>query len=360
MFATKRRFEPSVVQRLLDEPYKFEFFQAVRLLEIWLKQNGVSQKSAVSDYLRFKNRITLSFPASELDALIPQPPTIGKTDAQVLAALRKGELNHISITPTFMGFLGGNGALPAHYTERIATHMLLERDDGPKAFLDTFSNRALALFYEAWRKYRLALKYEHSQEDRFLPLLLSLAGIGQPSLQNRLNAGGEGVLDQSIAYYAAAFRQRPVSAASMQKVLSAYFVAPIQIAQFIGGWYAVPQHQQTQLGGSSAVLGSGAMAGTRVWQRDLCMHLVIGPLAREMFDDFLPTKRAAKALKKMLTMFTGMSIEYEVRLVLRKEDVNGISLNANENVGRLGWNSFLMTEPATEDRQDVRYKIHAL
>ena len=62
-----------------------------------------------------------------------------------------------------------SGALPAHYTERIAAHGLYERDDGPRAFLDTFSNRTLSLFYQAWRKYRLELKYQGGAKDGFLP-----------------------------------------------------------------------------------------------------------------------------------------------------------------------------------------------
>lgn len=359
MFASKRRFEPSVVQRLFDEPYKFEYFQAVRVLELWLKQNGVTHQGAVSEYLRFRNRITLSFPPSELESLKVSPSHVANNDAAILEALRTGELEHINITPTFMGLLGGNGALPAHYTERVAEQVIYERDEGPKEFLDTFSNRSLALFYEAWRKYRLELKYEHNKEDKFLPLLLALAGLGQQPLLNRLNTEGEAVLDESIAFYAAAFRNRPSSAALIQRVLTAYFNVTIKIEQFIGGWIKVPEHQQTRLGSQGAMLGGGAMMGERVWQRDLCMKVRIGPLMREKFDEFLPTKRSAKALEKMLTMFTSMSLEYQVELVLRKEDVQGMSLGTG-GAAKLGWSSFLMTEQAHEDREDVRYSIHAL
>ncbi|WP_394780050.1 type VI secretion system baseplate subunit TssG [Undibacterium sp.] len=360
MLAAKRRFEPSVVQRLLDEPYRFQFFQAVRVLELWLKQNGVPHDNAVAGYLRFKNRVSLSFPASEVDALAPYPATIQRTDNELLAALLSGELSHIGVTPSFMGFLGGNGTLPAHYTERIAEHQLFEKDEGPKAFLDTFSNRAVALFYQAWRKYRLELKYELGGEDKFLPLLLSLAGVGHKALQRRNSEDEEGVFDQTMGYYASAMMQRPASAAYMQQVLSEYFSVPVAIEQFIGFWYDVPQHQQTMLGASNAVLGSEAMAGSRVWQRDLRMKVVIGPLAKDDFETFLPGEQAAKSLEKMLTMFSNLCLEYEVQLILRKQDVHGTSLEAERTGGRLGWDSFLTTGDATEDRQDVKYEIHAL
>ncbi|CAN5782399.1 type VI secretion system baseplate subunit TssG [soil metagenome] len=360
MFATKRRFEPSLIQQLLDKPYRFQFFQAVRVFEIWLKQNGVSHDNAVADYLRFKNRTALSFPASELETLKLHPSSIQKTDADLHHALQSGELAHIDITPTFMGFLGGNGTLPAHYTERIAAHTLFEKDEGPKAFLDTFSNRAVALFYQAWRKYRLEFKYETGKQDKFLPLLLSFAGIGHRSLQNRLSPDQAGVLDQSMGYYASAFMQRPASAAHMQKVLSEYFAVPFTIEQFIGCWYEVPAQQQTVLGVANATLGAEAMIGARVWQRDLRLRLVVGPLSRDKFDTFLPGAAAAMALEKMLGMFSNLCLEFEVQLVLRKQDVAGMTFATKSHGGRLGWDSFLMTERADEDRSQVRYVIHAL
>lgn len=360
MFATKRRFEPSVVQRLLDEPYRFQFFQAVRIVELWLKQNGVPHENAVADYVRFKNRTSLSFPASELEALKLQPASIKKTDADMQIALQNGELGQIAITPTFMGFLGGNGALPAHYTESIAAQELFEKDESARAFLDTFSNRAVALFYQAWRKYRLELKYELGKQDRFLPLLLSIAGLGHESLQNRLEPEAQGVLDQSMGFYAAALMQRPASAAHMQAVLSEYFGVPFLIEQFVGSWYEVPEQQQTMLGSVNATLGSEAMVGSRVWQRDLRMRLMIGPLNRAKFDTFLPGAAAARALEHMLAMLSNLCLEFEVQLVLRKQDVVGMNFASATNGGRLGWDSFLMTERATEDRNHVRYVIQGL
>jgi type VI secretion system protein ImpH len=359
MLATKRRFEPSVIQRLLDEPYRFHFFQAVRMLELWLKRNDVPHADAVSDYLRFRNTLSLRFPPSEIEALRVDSDCKVATDRELLEALNAGKLNFIGMTPSFMGFLGSSGALPAHYTERIASHQLYERDESPRAFLDTFSNRAVALFYEAWRKYRIEYKYELDGEDRFLPLLKSFAGIGHRSLEQRLVDDEGGVLDETLGCYAAAMRHRPASTALMQKVLQEYFAVPISLQQFIGFWYEVPEEQQTMLGSESAVLGATAMAGARVWQRDLRMRLSIGPLCQSDFDAFLPHGRAAKALEKMLTMFTGVCLEYEVQLVLRAQDVRNASLGSQPIGGRLGWDTF-MSLAEKNDRSDVCYQIHAL
>lgn len=360
MLATKRRFEPSVIQRLLDEPYRFQFFQAVRMLELWLKRNGVPHESAVADYLRFKNTVSLNFPPSEIEALAAEAKELLDTDHALLDALQNDELQHINLTPSFMGFLGGSGTLPSHYTERIAGHLLYEKDESPKAFLDTFSNRSVALFYEAWRKYRLEFKYELEGKDRFLPLLLSLAGLGHSSLQGRMNENGQGVLDETIGFYSAALQSRPPSAAYIQRVLEEYFAVPVVIKQFIGCWYAVPHEQQTMLGGNNAILGSAAMVGARVWQRDLRLGMTIGPLCKKDFIAFLPGGKAAIALEKMLAMFSSLCLEYEVQLVLRADEVSGASLASDRIGGQLGWDTFLATKTELEDRADVRYEIHAL
>jgi type VI secretion system protein ImpH len=361
MPATKRRFEPAVIERLFKEPYRFEYFQAVRMLELWLKRHGTPEQGLVANFLRFQNSTSLGFPASQLEAIATEPREVGRDARSLGEGLKSSTLKYVRLTPAFMGLLGGNGVLPAHYTERIAEHQFNQRDDGARALLDTFSNRSLALFYAAWRKYRLALAYQVDGKDRFLPLLLGLAGLGGDALRKRLADDDDGaVLDESIGYFAASIRHRPASAVQIARVLSEYFGHPVRAEQFVGSWYAVPLAQQTTLGSATAVLGSSALAGARVWQRDLRLRVVIGPLDRAGFNAFLPGGRAARALKSLLTMFTGVTLEYDVELVLRAADVRSVTMTNGSTVGRLGWDAYLVEGVQTLDRQDVRYEIHAI
>jgi len=359
MFTPKRRFEPAVIERLFQAPWRFEFFQAVRMLELWLERKGMPREGLVANYLRFQNSTSLGFPASQLEAIATEPRGLPRDALTLGAALQAGTLRYVHLTPAFMGLLGGNGVLPAHYTERIAEHQAWQRDEGARALLDTFSNRSLALFYQAWCKYRLALKYQPGGRDGFLPLLLSIAGLGSDALRRRL-AGDEAgaVLDESIGYFAASLRHRPASAPQMARVLSEYFGHSVSAEQFIGSWYPLPLDQQTVLGHPTAVLGSSAMAGGRVWQRDLRLRLVIGPLDHAGFVAFLPGGRAARALKSLVTMFTGVTLEYEVALVLRAADVRSVRMVPGQTLGRLGWDAYLVEGVQVEDRSDVHYGIH--
>jgi type VI secretion system protein ImpH len=355
---TKRRFEPAVIERLFKEPYRFEYFNAVRMLELWLARHGIAQDEMVPGFLRFQNSTSLSFPASQIEAIDTEPSGLSR-DANALAeALHSATLKYVRITPAFMGLLGNSGVLPAHYTERFAEHQLHQKDNGPQAFLDTFSNRSLALFYQAWRKYRLAFKCQPGGHDTFLPLLLSLAGIGHASLCRRLANEETGcVLDESIGYFAASIRHRPTSAVQIARLLSEYFGRQVLIKQFVGAWYDVPLEQQSMLGGASAIVGAGALVGARVWQCALRMRLSIGPMDYVSFSAFLPGGACAKALKSMLLMLTGVALEYEVELVLRAADVRGAVLSAGSTGSRLGWDSYLVGRPQDADRNDVHYEI---
>ena len=117
------------------------------------------------------------------------------TDEAFIAALEEGALDNLAITPSFFGMLGGQGALPLRYTEIVAERESVWRDRAARAFFDIFSNRATALFYLAWKKYRLPLQYEVDNSKHYLPLLLSLAGAADKTLRRDLT-GTPGAIER--------------------------------------------------------------------------------------------------------------------------------------------------------------------
>jgi type VI secretion system protein ImpH len=356
----QRRRDLSVIEEFFREPHNFRFFQAVRLLELW--RAAANPKDAPDSYAqkywRFVNSSSLSFPASEIagaKAYIDDFKPV--LQDELLPELKADNVNVIEITPTFLGLLGVQGALPLHYSERLAYFESQKRDPGARAFFDMFSNRVVYLFYTAWKKYRPAILHESDKNDRFLGLFMALAGLGHPALRNRLNDGEGAVPDAALARYTTALRQRPPSAKFIEHVLSEYFGTPLKIEQFIGNWYNVPERYQTELGGNAAVLGKSAHIGERVWQRNLRMRIRIGPLRAKMFENFLPSGDQAAALKKLLFLMTGSTFEYEIRLSHHKDDIYGCILD-ERNGARLGWDTFLCTQRAQQHRDDARYVIH--
>lgn len=362
--------DASPIDRLLEEPQGFEFHQSVRLLQGLLRRLPVEERPAI----RFRNTLSLSFPASELLAIDTQrrqgdsAEEGGSEVATEVSTPGFGTHHHlerIELTPAFMGLLGVTGALPLSYSEQFAQREGAGRDGAARAFLDIFQHRAVSLFHDAWRKHRLPLQFETDRRERYLPLVLSLVGLGEPALRRRLRGDEGGVADDALAFYAGLLQRRVVSAHHLQRVLADYFGVPVLVTQFVGRWFELESDCQVVLGDSAAQrLGRDTVLGPRVWQRDLRARVGIGPMSRAQHRRFLPGGPAALALRELLTLVSGVSIEYEVHLTLRAADVAGSLLpgtaQAEGEGPRLGWDSYLISRPCTEDRAEAVYDVHTL
>lgn len=349
MPAPHRPRPPAVIERLLAQPQGFEFFQAVRLLQRWLDEDGSGARR-----LRFRNSLAMGFPAGEIESLALRRGDEGRGTG---AGTDAGTVESVTLTPSFIGLLGSQGALPHHYTEQIAQRELYDRDPSARAFLDLFTHRAVELLQSAWEKHRLHLQYESDGAQRFLPLVLALTGLGQGPLRARMEADAGGVADESVAYFAGAVHGRGRSAAQVQRLLSGYLGVPVRIDSFVGRWTTLPP-QATSVLGLRGTLGQDAVMGERVWQRDLAVRVVLGPLDRRRYLRFLPGGAGERALRRWFVLLTGVSLDVEVRLLLQREAVRGITLDsADTTTGRLGWDTFLLTEPETRDREDVCYDL---
>ncbi len=360
MQAAQRAIDPGVVERLLDEPYRFQFFQAVRVLETWFSRRNEGRESERSaEPIVFRNSLALTFPASELEHALPYDEAgqaLVGTDAW-RPALSDRTVDRVELTPAFFGLLGGQGALPLHYTEQLIGRAHIQRDHAAREFFDVFSNRATALFYAAWKKYRLPFHYELDRDERYLPLLLALAGVPDAPTRAKVQGGPGTLLDEAIAGYALPARHRPMSAAYLARTLTDYFRVPVSVEQFAGRWYTVPSERITVLGRVNATLGATALAGERVWQRDMRARIVVGPLRKRDYEAFLPGEARAVALERMLTLLAGITIEYEVSLVLAREEVGTSRLGGG---ARLGYDAFLCTREAEHDRDDARYELNVI
>ena len=367
MFTPQRRLAAGVMEELLQSPQQFSFFQAVRLLDRWLADGDRAGQSL--SRVNFRNTLSLSFPASEIESLVLHRK--GDVRADESGSIQRDQVERIDLTPAFMGLLGVSGALPLYYTEMLAQREHDHKDHAARAFLDVFSHRAVALFYQAWRKHRLAVQYEGAHRQRFLPEVLALAGLGQRGLRERLTGALGDVDDEALAFHAGALQRRTLSARQLQQVLQSYLQVPVRIEQFVGRWYRLPDAARGYLGviaggrggqvPTTGVLGRSAMLGERVWQRDMRVRVVLGPLDSNGLQRFLPGGRGAAALKSWLTMLNGVALEYEVNLTLQREAVQGCTLHSQRpsRESRLGWDTFLQTRPAAHDRSDVHYDIHA-
>ena len=315
-------------QLLLEEPYRFEFFQAVRLLE-----KIHSQKKPVGDtalpyeeIVRFRSRIAMDFPSSEIHEIFEtRDGSPGEPKTEVIV--------------NFMGMAGVSGVLPAHYTELVLDR-IRHRDTTLWSFLDIFTHRAVSMFFRAWAKYRFPVGYERG-DDAFTGFLFDIAGLGTKGLRGR-----SAIDDESLLSYVGLIAQRPHSNNALENILSDYFGVPVKVQQFFGQWLQLGPQDVTIVGRQNTALGLNAIAGNKVWDQQSKIRVLFGPLTFTQFLGFLPNGSAHAAAKAIIRFFTGIELDFDFRLKLAGREVPGCILTTRAaRRPMLGWTSFLKTKP---------------
>jgi type VI secretion system protein ImpH len=330
-----------VATELREAPYRFEFFQAMRLLErIQPDRKTVGRFTNPKDEaVRMGSHPSLDFPASQIQSL---------EWSEDGSAAPKMKVN-------FLGLVGSQGVLPHWYTTLILERMRA-RDSTIPEFLDIFHHRLLSFFYQAWEKYRFAVAYERGERDKFSHHLLDLIGLGTQGLQNR-----QDVDDDACLYFAGLLSQRPRSARALELLISDYFEVPVRVEQMLGSWNRIAPSDECWLGERvtpSEQLGMGALVGDEVWDQQARARICIGPLSLEQYLDFLPDGSAYPALRAMARFFSGGEIDYEVQLILDREEVPRCELGgAGSEAPRLGWVTWMKSKTIDRDPQDTILKL---
>ncbi len=324
------------IERVIgEEPYRFSFFQAVRVLERLLRDRNVPGRFANprTEAVRFAAHNSNAFPASEIQSL-----------------QWRGERAPLMVV-NFMGLTGPEGVLPLYYTQFVADRVRA-KDTAPRDFLDIFNHRMISLFYQAWERYRFTVQYERGGGDRLSQYLLDLVGLGTKGLGNR-----QAVADISLVYYAGLLGQRPRSAQALRQLIEDYFEVPAEIVQFAGAWYRLDLPTQCRLdtgASESEQLAVGAVVGDEIWDEQSRVRIRLGPLALEQYQDFLPTGTAFEPLRALTRFFGGSEFDFEVQLVLKREEVPGCELGRGDlTAPRLGWITWAKSAAMGRDPDDT-------
>lgn len=343
MAAEGRRADAPLTGVLFDEAYRFEFFQAVRLLErIYPERKPVGRNDSTPgrEVVRFRTRQSLEFPASQIHQL-SRP------------AAANGEEPPPQMMVAFMGLTGPTGVLPTHYTE-LAADRARYKDTALWEFLDLFNHRMISLFYRAWEKYRFHVAYERREEDRFTEYLFDIVGMGTRGLRGRLGQPDEGLL-----LYGGLIAQRPHSATAIAAILSDRFDAPARIWQFKGQWLRIEEDSITRLGVANSDLGVSAIVGTRVWDDQSKFRIRFGALTLRQFMTLIPAGDNFQPMSKLARLLAGTEFDFDVQLVLKAAEVPGCVLTTRaQRRPLLGWTTWLKTREFTEDDSQVVLSVN--
>jgi len=359
MATTHRLQNASVIEQILSYPHRFDFFQAVRLIELEALQHLQDERNEMRysvgydglpalETLRFKVHQSLAYAVSDIHNIV-QPK-----------AQRPAPIPPLEMQITFMGVTGASGVLPVHYTELLLERLHL-KDAIMRDFFDLFNHRLISLYYRAWEKNRFYVGYEKNQRsgakkrDTFSQVLACLTGIGTKGLENRLS-----IPDETLFYYAGLFAQQPRSASGLEHLLSDFFQIPVHVKQFQGEWIELSEEDCTCLPsdlepqGLNAQLSVNTLLGTRVWHCQNKFRVQIGPVNAEQLQHFLPQGAAYVPLCELIKVYAGIEFIFDIQVILQKQSIADCKITMEQTIPpQLGWNTWLGAPPFDDLVNDV-------
>jgi type VI secretion system protein ImpH len=336
MARPNRQSTPTVKDILLSEPYRFEFHQAIKLLES-LRPQAMAFGETVNpqeEVAAVKSRIYFESLSSDIYSL---QNTAFSPDTSI-------ELPILNVN--FMGIAGIQGPLPYPYTEMIIQR-IRNGDTSLKDFLDIFNHRLISILHRIRKQYLISLNSKAPDKTEIAHGLKAFLGIGQPALQNRMHAP-----DRSLLDYAGLYWTHPHSADGLKSILRAYFNVPVSIKKCIGCARPLGRDQVTILGkkGQWQSLGKGAVLGTRTWDQENRFSLTLGPLTPEQLDIFIPVGKGYGRLKDLTKLYAGPSMDFDLTLKVSTPPSTSLSQKSY-----LGWRSWLGKSLLKGD--DVRLNV---
>jgi type VI secretion system protein ImpH len=377
MASSDGREDAHLTRTLLQAGYRFDFFQAVRLLTRLSRRHvlpgdeamggtpeedrGVGRDLSPSlEPVRFRALQSLSFPTgaiSEIRSPQREPGNAGRSMP-------------VEMTVAFLGLTGPSGALPRHYTELILQR-LREKDLALRDFLDLFNHRLISLFYRAWEKYHWVVTYENMRlrdsaapSDPVTGALYCLDGLGTRGLRGR-----QDVDDELFLYFSGHFSHSPRSAIALESLLGEYLEMPVRVLQCQGQWLQLEPEDQALMPsplvpkGRNNQLGINLVVGERVWDVQSRFRIRLGPLSWPQFRSLMPDGGALRPLCQIARFYAGSTLDLDVQPVLRGDEVPPCQLTPSPDDGpRLGWNTWMpFPELSTQSFvEDAVFQIDSL
>ena len=303
---------------------KFDLFQAMRRVE-----NVFIDRPRLGDALR----------PGEEPIRFAQEPSLIFAPAPIAALERKDKARPPRLVQRVFGFMGPNGALPIHLTEYARERLLYDNDPTFVRFLDTLLHRFGLFFYRAWARAQPVVGLDRPADATIVRHVGALIGLVEKSTRERDELG-----DFPKLFFAGRLARSVRDADGLEAWLSLQFGVAVHVAQFQGHWMPLGRDERSRLmrDGQSA-LGRGAVLGRTVWDVQHKFRIVIGPLHWERFATLLPGGHALAQLKALVRQYVGFEFAWDLRLILRREDVPSWTLQGGRDgrVGRLGRTAWL-------------------
>ena len=320
-------------EALARAPWSFDFFQALRRIESLAPDRPRLGKAVrpSDEPVRLSQEASVAFAPSTLSAFEEQadgrPPRLEQR---------------------VFGLLGPNGPLPLHLTEYARDRLRHHGDRTLVRFLDLFHHRMAVLFYRAWAGRGPRSSTTDPRRTGSRSTSGRLDGYGA-----RAARGRDGVSDHAKRFFAGHLARHARNAEGLAAIVEGYFGLPARVDQFVLSWLELPPDQRTVLRpdrAPSGLLGQGTLVGGRVRDVQSRFRIALGPMDLDRYHEFLPGGASLARLVDWVRNYVGFEFDWEVQLVLARDEVPGVRLGRE---GRLGWTAWLGTRRAPTDAGDL-------
>ena len=325
--------EVNMIKKLLhEEVYRFDFFKAVHLLELFAGRASGAGLSPDHDPVHFKVKPGISFPASD----IQQIKSNGNGSAP-------------QMTVNFMGLIGPNGVLPDWYNAH-AHNRNYYKDYSFTDFLDLFHHRLISLFYMAWKKYRLAANYRSDGSDPISGILANLAGISEREKANDPEFFSHA---QKRLTFFCGLTARTVPTVSAIKTIVGHAVgAPVHIEQFVERLIPIHKQDRTRLGSKNSTLKKDALCGRNIRDASSFFSIQIGPVSWERYMAFAPRSSNLEMTRRLIAYLAGIEYEFDIKLIIRGDDIPALRLGSKMQPPILG-RTVTLRQPQSTFNRDI-------
>ncbi|MCP4339049.1 MAG: type VI secretion system baseplate subunit TssG [Desulfobulbaceae bacterium] len=320
MAPEKRQSSSPLEKSFEEEFYNYSFFKAVDLLEKLYsdrKQLGETQEPR-QEAVRFSVKPGLAFAPSDI--------------AGFKAATGDGPC---TMDVAFMGLVGPSGVMP-HWCNELAAERKRKKNFSLSAFYDIFHHRFVSLFYLAWKKHQFPVSYQPGSRDKLSGYLLSLAGLGTQGLRGRI-----GLPEESLSFYSGLLSRQTPSAVSIESAVTYYSGTTVAVEQFVERMIPLSPEDQTSLGAANARLGEDTVCGSFVWDCQTKFRVSLGPMSFDEFQRFMPNGDLLRPIFSFVRYMVGIEYEFEVRVLLKRNEVPACILGAATPAPRLGWTTWV-------------------
>ncbi len=321
-----------IKKQLHEEVYRFDFFKAVHLLEMFAGRTTGAGLSPAYDPVHFKVKPGIGFPASD----IQQIKTNGNGSAPQMMV-------------NFIGLIGPKGVLPDWYNAH-ALNRNYYKDYSFTDFLDLFHHRLISLFYMAWKKYRLAENYRRDGSDPISGTLANLAGISK----REKAADPEFFLhaQKRLTFFCGLTARTVPTAAALKTIVGHAVGAPVHIEQFVERLIPIHEQDRTCLGCKNSTLKKDALCGRNIRDASSFFSIRIGPISWERYLAFAPRSSNLEMTRRLIAYLAGIEYEFDIKLIIRGDDIPALRLGAKMQPPILG-RTVTLRQPQSAFRRDI-------